>query len=97
MSQTAGGSWQCYTCGYTQLSASAAPAVGADCPKCRGRLIRTDSGVRCGNGGCRHESDADAHALYTRLVAEWEADPEGFFGRVRARTARLRALEPVWR
>ncbi|MFB7916638.1 hypothetical protein [Streptomyces sp. NPDC056061] len=65
------------------------------CPQCRGRLCpcRPDS-YRC--TGCRYEIAAEAWQLHQRLLAELDADEEGFFARVREHTARIRALEPAW-
>jgi ribosomal protein L37AE/L43A len=98
MSQTAGGSWQCHTCGYSQLSASTTTLVDATCPSCEATaLYRQETWVRCGGDGCRYEIDADAYGVFRQLVAEWETDPDSFFARVEARTAELRAAEPVWR
>ncbi|MEU2180130.1 hypothetical protein [Streptomyces thermolilacinus] len=100
MSQTAGGSWQCYSCGYIQLSAAApAPPVPADvpCPRCDGPLRDGQDGiVRCAQTRCTYELDRDAFALFCQLVAEWDADPETFLTRVKARTEELRAREPYW-
>ncbi|MEU3447274.1 hypothetical protein AB0H29_08585 [Streptomyces thermolilacinus] len=98
MSETAGGSWKCYSCGEVKLHA-ATPAVpdGVDCPRCEEPLRDGQDGVvRCAGPRCTYELDRDAFALFCQLVAEWEADPEGFFTRVKIRNAELRAREPYW-
>ncbi|MFD3353783.1 hypothetical protein [Streptomyces fradiae] len=97
MSRTAGGSWYCVPCGYTQLGASAAIPADVSCPRCAdATLHHAGATVRCRRRGCAYELDAEAFALFCRLVAELDADGPRFFHRVAARTAELRAREPYW-
>ncbi|WP_236240808.1 hypothetical protein [Streptomyces sp. CC228A] len=94
MSQTAGGSWQCWTCGNTQLRAEV-PAAAVDCPHCHLPAVPGAPGwYRC--GACRWEIDEASRQVYADLVAHLDADPDRFFAYVQARTAHLRALEPAW-
>ncbi|MER7833460.1 hypothetical protein [Streptomyces sp. NPDC095602] len=98
MSQTAGGSWQCYSCGYIQLSASIPPVPAAvPCPRCDGPLHEgQDDIVRCQRAGCTYELDGPAFSVFCQVVAMWEADPAGFCDTLRARNEELRALAPYW-
>ncbi|MEU3447377.1 hypothetical protein AB0H29_09105 [Streptomyces thermolilacinus] len=98
MSQTAGGSWKCHSCGEVQLRAET-PAAPDDvaCPRCEGPLRDgQDAVVRCARTRCGYELDRDAFALFHRLVKDWETDPEGFFTRVKARNAEMRDRDPYW-
>ncbi|WP_143065954.1 MULTISPECIES: hypothetical protein [unclassified Streptomyces] len=95
MSQTAGGSWQCWTCGNTHLRARTPAAAEVECPHCRLPAVPGTPGwYRCSS--CRWEIDEESQQVYADLVARLGADPDRFFADVQARTAHLRALEPAW-